>query len=127
MSEWLTVKEAAEALKCSDRYIRNRAEAGKLRAKKEGNIWLIHSSLSPAAESSKESSGIPKEAQTELIKQLQSEIIYLRSKLDENHKELSESRERSDTIIMSLTKQIEQLQLSAKKRSWAQRLFHLQK
>lgn len=123
MTEWFTVKQAAEILKCSDRYVRNMASSGKLKAKKEGNLWFIHTSLSRDTESSTESEGVPKETESELLKQLKSDNDYLRSKLDESQKALNETRERSDTIILSLTHQIEQLQLEAPKSSWFQKLF----
>lgn len=53
-----------------------------------------------------------------LIDQLKSEIDYLR-------KELSESRERSDSIIMTMTKQIEdqRLMLTEAKKPFWKRLF----
>ena len=49
MNEWITVKEAAEILEISERQVRNRATSGKLKAKRDGNRWLIHGSLSEAS------------------------------------------------------------------------------
>lgn len=127
MSEWITVKEAAEALKCSGRYVRSKAEAGKLRAKKEGNIWLIHSSLSKPLESDKESVGIPTESilESERITTLINENLWLKERIENQEKdlyeirrELAESSTRHDTIIMQMTRQIE-----APKSSLFKRLF----
>jgi len=120
MSEWITVKEAAEALKCSARYVRSRAEAGKLRAKKEGNIWLIHSSLTKPLESDKEAVGIPTESvsESERITGLLEEIRWLKERIENQEKELSESSTRHDTIIMQMTRQLE-----LPKSSFFKRLF----
>jgi len=127
MSEWITVKEAAEALKCSARYVRSRAEAGKLRAKKEGNIWLIHSSLTKPLESDKEAVGIPTESisESERITGLLEEIRWLKERIENQEKELSELRRelaesstRHDTIILQMTRQLE-----LPKSSFFKRLF----
>ena len=58
MQEWITVKEAAELLNVSERYVRNLGLKGKLKARRDANRWLIHSSLS---EPDSEQSGIPSE------------------------------------------------------------------
>lgn len=135
LNEWITVKEAAESLKCSTRYVRNRAASGKLRAKKEGNVWLIHSSLSTPSESDMESKGTDKEssAESERITALSTENQWLKERIEtqekelsELRKELSESGNRHDTIVMQLTRQLEQSQrmLESKRSSLFRRLFH---
>jgi len=129
-SEWLTVKQAAEALKCSDRYVRSRAEAGKLRARKEGNVWLIHSSLTKPLESEMETKGIPSESVESIsesgrITELLEENRWLKERIENQEKELSdlrrelaESSTRHDTIIMQMTRQLE-----APKSSFFKRMF----
>lgn len=63
MKEWLTVKEASELLKISRRQVLNRVHEGKLKAKRNGKLWLIHNSLSPEFEEAKElPKGYSKEA-----------------------------------------------------------------
>ena len=61
-------------------------------------------------------------AQDKLIDQLQSEVEYLRS-------ELKETKERSDTIILNLTRQLEnqQLMLEDKSQPWYRRVFRKRK
>ena len=46
MEEWITVKEAAKLLEVSERQVLNRIHTSKLKAKCEGRLWLVHSSLS---------------------------------------------------------------------------------
>ena len=110
MSEWLTVKEAAEALKCSTRHVRSRAATGKLRARKEGNIWLIHSSLSKPLESENVPL-VPSESvsESERITSLLEENRWLKERVENQEKDLSELRRelaesstRHDTIIMQM-------------------------
>jgi len=58
-------------------------------------------------------------AQNELIDQLKSEVTYLRQ-------ELKESKERSDTIILQITRQ-NQLLLEDKSKRWYRRWFEKRK
>ena len=51
-----------------------------------------------------------KQADTSLVQQLKSENEFLRDQVKALQKELSESRERSDTLILNLTKNLEQSQ-----------------
>jgi len=137
MSEWITVKEAANILKCSDRHVRNMAATGKLRARKEGNVWLIHSSFSKPSsfrrvteeqmESEKEAVSVPTESisESERITGLLEEIRWLKERIENQEKELSELRRelaesstRHDTIIMQMTRQLE-----LPKSSFFKRLF----
>lgn len=127
MKDWLTVKEVAESLKCSTRYVRNMASSGKLRARKEGSQWLIHSSLRPSAESNMESDGIPSESSTdqELISWLRQRIEQQDKELSELRKSTDESNKRHDTIVLQLTRQIEQSHrmLEDHRSSWIKRIF----
>ena len=50
MAEWITVEEAAGALHVSKRQVLNRIHTGKLKAKRDGCIWFVHSSLSELSE-----------------------------------------------------------------------------
>jgi excisionase family DNA binding protein len=40
--EWLTVEQAAEALNCCSRTIRNLCKAGKLRYRRVGKLYRVH-------------------------------------------------------------------------------------
>lgn len=52
---------------------------------------------------------MPDTSKSKLITQLQSEIEYLRQKLDERDKESAEQKKRSDAIILELIQQLELL------------------
>ena len=98
--EWITVKEAARKLSVSERNVRFKISSGKLKAKREGRRWLVHSSLSPDV--------------SDKDKQI--------AKLQE---EVSQASERSDTIILQLTRQLEQSQrlLKYHQEPWYRRVF----
>ncbi len=76
MSEWITVADAANVLKVSERTVRRRIESGKLKARRDGRSWLIHSSLSEegsdAADVRTDADNV--RADTELIKELRERI-----------------------------------------------------
>ena len=76
MAEWLTVKEAADVLKVTERTVRRRIETGKLKAKRTGRSWLVHSSLSePDADASDDRTDSENDRKdTELIKELRERI-----------------------------------------------------
>lgn len=119
MPEWITVKEAAEQLNVSDRYVRNLALKGKLKARRERNRWLIHNSLSePEAEQygiPLEQTGIPSEPHTvewlqKRIEEQESHIAALQSELSSSHRTAEQASQRQDTIVLQLTRQLEQSQ-----------------
>lgn len=138
MADWITVKEAAEILKISERQVRNRATGGKLKAKRERNKWLIHHSLS---EVESEPVGIRAEVSEvpigttisdEAISRLETDNTWLRSRVEELEQQLSgtrkaaeEASQRHDTIVLQLTRQLEnqQLMLEAHTAPWYRRWF----
>jgi len=134
MPEWITVKEAAELLNVSERYVRNLALKGKLKAKREPNRWLIHSTLSePETEQNgipTEQVGIPTEPHTiewlqKRVEEQESRISELQSELVEAHKTAAEASQRHDTIVLQLTRQLEQSQrlLEYNQEPWYRRWF----
>ena len=136
--EWITVKEAAELLNVSDRYVRNLAAKGKLDARRDGNRWLIHSSLSePKTEHlgiPAEQSAIPTEQHTigwlqERIEGQAKQISELQSELASARKETAEASQRHDTIVLQLTRQLEQSQrlIEYRNEPWYRRWFRSRK
>lgn len=126
---WITVKEAANILQCSDRHVRNMAATGRLRARKKRNSWLIHISLQESEESDKEAEGVPTESISEFerITSLLDENLWLKKRIENQEKELSELRRelaesstRHDTIVMQLSSQ---LKIVESKKPWYKRLF----
>jgi len=136
--EWITTAEAAELLNISERQVRNKAANGKLKAKREGNKWLIHSSLSEAESElegnraeSKISERISDNSEI-VIRKLEADNEWLRKRIEELERQLTqthqaseEASERHDTIVMQLTRQLEQSQrmLAAHQEPWYRRWF----
>ena len=105
--EWITTKRAAELLKLSVRHVRELARKGKLKAKRDGKNWLIHSSLSrETGEAASAPNGIPGEVSAEAYEKLEQMIQYLQNQIAEKDKQL----ERQQTITMQLSRDIESQQ-----------------
>jgi DNA anti-recombination protein RmuC len=120
MAKWLTVQEAEKVLSLSERSIRRRIDSGKLESKKQGGRRIVRvdveSEESATASDTRQVSD--SDIESELVQQLRAENEYLRQ-------ELSQARERSDTIILQLTRQVEQSQrlLEYKREPWYRRWF----
>ncbi len=156
MEEWITTAEAANILKVSRRRVTEMARQGKLKAKRDGKNWLVHSSLEQLDGVDKEVKVIPQGVSEEDYEILKEEFKILKEQLQLKEKELNEksqkigkyeiqleeerkdfeeqvsflkdqmknkdkqidnlqeelnqSRERADTIILQLTRQVEQAQ-----------------
>ena len=119
MAKWLTVAELSSELGISERAVRKQIEEGKWTAKKRGNKWLIdteESSVDGTIKVNELRAEVDKMQavlleRDNLIDQLKTENEHLQTRLDEVLQESAHSRERSDTIIMKLTTQLEQHQL----------------
>jgi len=99
---WLTVTDACQALGVSERTLRRRIEQDKMESKLEdGRRLILVDSGGQKADTT---------AENELLEQLRSENEHLRGQVISIQDELNQSRERSDTIILQLTKQLEQSQ-----------------
>jgi len=135
-AEWIPVKEAAILLEISERQVLNRIHTKKLKAKREGKIWLIHNSLSePNDEAEQILKRSDNEAYTKLeetlellkeqIKEKDKQIDKLQEQLSENQKASEEASQRSDTIVLQLTRQVEQSQrmLAAHQEPWYRKVF----
>ena len=115
MAEWITVKEAGELLSISSRQVINRVHRGKLRAKKDGRIWLIHSSLSEEVEVTGETSEEVSEEAGEVYRKLEEMVDYLKAQIEEKDKQISELHQ------MLMMSEGNQRQLLEDKRPWWQR------
>ena len=95
-SEWMTTGEVSEAVGISKRQVRNKAAMGKLKAKKRGNRWLIHRSLSPVGSETVGSLSEVSEVEAETTvshetaARLQAENDRLRDRIGYVEKSLSE-------------------------------------
>ncbi len=135
-AEWIPVKEAAKLLKVSERQVLNRIHAGKLKVKREGKIWLVHSSLS---EPNDEAEQIPQGSDIEAYKKLEETIELLKEQLKEKDKQIEKIQEqyfetqkasedasqRHDTIVLQLTRQLDQSQrmLAVHQEPWYRKWF----
>jgi excisionase family DNA binding protein len=135
-AKWIPVKEAAKLLEISERQVLNRIHTGKLKAKREGKIWLVHGSLS---EPNDEAEQIPKGSDNEAYIKLEETVELLKEQLKEKDKQIDklqgqfsetqkaseDASQRHDTIVMQLTRQLEQSQrmLSVHQEPWYRKWF----
>ena len=120
--EWITTKEAAELLKISARHVRELASKGKLKAKREGKNWLIHSSLSrDIGEAGAPPNGVPGEVSAEAYEKLEQMVTQLQGQVEQKDKQI----EQLHIITMQLSRDIESQQklIEYKESPWWQRWF----
>lgn len=120
MEEWITTSEAAGLLNISERQVRNKAASGKLKAKRDGNRWLIDKDLTEVEVELKgnreeinisEGNSANYEA---IIEKLEVENEWLKRRIEELERYLSEAQQdaaeaghRHDTVVMQMTKLLE--------------------
>jgi len=131
--KWITVKEAAIIRKCSERTIITLIQKKELKAKREGRKWLVLLDMPPEDLAEVQpiiSAYDPQLAEVilELRNQLNKkdeQLESLQKQLAEKDTAVEESRQRTDTIIMQLTRQLEQSQkmLTAHQEPWYRRWF----
>lgn len=129
-SEWVSMKQACDILDISLSTLRRRIDNGEIESRLEDNrrSVLIHHDTS--SDSSAKQEAAPTD--TSFVEQLKYQIESLQKQLDTREgevaklqEELSQSRERSDTIILQLTRQVEQSQrlLEYHEEPWYRRVF----
>jgi len=134
MAEWITVKAAAQLRECSERNILDLIKRGTLEGKKDkdGRRWLALMDIpeETTGKTSEYSEGLPNIS--EVVTLLKAQLDENRTQLEEKDKqierlqeELSQASERSDTIVLQLTRQIEHSQrlLEYKSEPWHRRIF----
>lgn len=116
--EWITVKAAANFRSCSERNVLDLIKRGTLKGKKEGRRWLVWMD-------------VPEEP-PEDVPNVPEVLAAFRQQLEEKDKqiaklqdELSEASQRHDTIVLQLTRQLEQSQrlLEYHQDPWYRRWF----
>ena len=114
-SEWVSMKQACDILDISLSTLRRRIGNRIIESKLEGNrrLVLIHHDTSSDTSPKQDVT----QTDTPFVEQLKYQIENLQKQLDireeevaKLQEELSQSRERSDTIILQLTHQLEQSQ-----------------
>lgn len=108
-SKWLSSIEACQVLGISQSTLRRRIDKGEIETKLENGKRMILVTTDNYVDTT-----TPK---TEMVRQLQSELELLREQVKQKddqinklQEELRDSRERSDTIIMTLTRQVQDAQ-----------------
>jgi len=142
ISKWVTVTEACQALSVSDSTIRRYVKQGKLKGKtEEGRLLILLES---------DQHLISRMPSTDEIRRLESEVEYLRQQLGEKDaqivklqgrleqkdeylqtelkrkdEQMAEASNRHDTIVLQLTRQLENQQklLEYHQSPWWQRWF----
>jgi len=107
MEEWITVKDAANIRKCSERNIIELIHKGELEAKKDGRRWLI---LMDTSEITSEEYPQNAEMISLLKGQLQEKdklIDTLQKQLEEMRQDAAEASHRHDTVVMQMTRLLE--------------------
>jgi len=100
--KWVTMAAACQTLGISDRTLRRRIDQGKIVSKLVNGRRLVLIDFGGHTAAN--------EADALLTEQLRSEVEYLREELRRSREELVQSKERSDTIILQLTRQLENQQ-----------------
>ena len=120
-NKWFTLSEASATLNISLSTLRRHIDKGKYKTKTEQGRRLVkltethsesHNELHNETQMKFTETHNEAHVDTsELHKQLNSEIQFLREQNTKLTDEISEARTRSDTIIMQLTQQLERTQL----------------
>ena len=96
--EWITTKEAAKFLNVSERQVLNRIHTSKLKAKRDGRIWLVHSSLS---EPTGEAEEVPERFVNEAVQKLEETVTILK---DQIQKRIIRLKRRTNRLRISIIK-----------------------
>ena len=123
-SKWVSMTVACNALDISESTLRRRIDQGKIESKIENGKRLVLIDI--------DSQTTIREPNIVLVEQLKSEIEYLRQELERKNEQITafdEGRQRQDTIMLQLTRQVEQSQrmLEYHQTSLWQRIFKRKK
>ncbi len=110
--EWITVKDVAKIRNCTDRTVLRMIEKKEVEAKKDGKRWLILKTSLP-------DDTIPTDS--DMVSFLKAQLQESQEQAKQLQQELHDVRERSDTIILALTQQNQQL--LEDKRPWYRKWF----
>jgi len=104
MDRTLSIPEAAKILNVSEKTIRNRIKKGEINAELVDGKYAIKEQELLDTQAGNQAGNV---STLELVEQLRTENEYLRNELSKAQEELSEVRQRSDTIILSLTQRLD--------------------
>jgi excisionase family DNA binding protein len=104
MDRTLSISEVARMLSVSEKTIRNRIKRGEIIAELVNGKYTIKEHDLLEMQNGNQGGTV---STLSLVEQLKSENEYLRKELSKAQEELSEVRQRSDTIIMTLTQRLD--------------------
>ena len=110
---WNSVADTLEKLNISRRTLYDRINREELTTQKEGKnrfLWLDGTIKTSTTRNAKQTDGI--------VKQLKSEVEYFKNKVETLELELSEQRQRHDTIMLKMTDQNQLFLQSVKRPFW---------
>ncbi len=121
--KWVSVKEACHLLDISESTLRRRISKGIIKAKGEGRERRV--AIEPYAEVT---ATVTPNGLRQLQKEneiLREQVEWLKQKMDQRDQETAQASERHDTILLQLTRQLEQSQrlLEYHQDPWYRRLF----
>lgn len=129
--EWLTIPEVADRLNVTERTVRRYISNGRFQTKMDGKrkLIFIDDSMTDVSDDINENN-YDNDIDT-VIEMQREEINRLHKLLEDALEDARQAKERSDTIVLQLTQQVEQLtgqnQLLLEdlrpKRRWYHRLF----
>ena len=112
---WYSISDSLQKLNVSRRTLYDRINKDELITKKEGRnrlVWLDDTVEVDTSTYTKQNVDLVKELRSQL-EYFKTKVMNLESQLSEYHQELSQQRQRTDTIILKMTDQ-NQLLLESK-------------
>lgn len=106
----MTIQEACQRLGKSESTVRRWIRSGKLKATRVKGVYDIPESAIHELVNDKAFDQSVEGVDQVLIEQLRSEVEYLRGELKAERENSEQAKERSDTIILQLTRQLESQQ-----------------
>ena len=125
MEEWITVKEAAQIRNCTERNVIKLIEKGSVKGKKDGRRWLVLIDTSePSTEKEPNNTELISVFKAQL-EEKDKQIGRLQKQLEDKDRTIDDASQRHDTIVLQLTRQLEQSQrmLEAHREPWYRRMF----
>ena len=112
---WYSIRDSLQKLNVSRRTLYDRINKDELISKKQGRnrlVWLDDTVEVDTSTYTKQNVDLVKELRSQL-EYFKTKVMNLESQLNEYHQELSQQRQRTDTIILKMTDQ-NQLLLESK-------------
>jgi len=109
---WYTIKESIEILGVSRKTLYRKMDSGEIESKKVGSARFVK--IGDPEETQTVSSGTSQTVSSDtndVIRNQQGEIEFLRSQVEYLQTELSDTKTRSDTMILKLTQTVDNQQL----------------